>query len=109
MAKKTPKKMQKFPFEPVGDRLVVRPLIKPGEKRLPSGIILPESADKEKMLEGEVVAVGPGKRGESGPRIAPDVSAGDTVLFKKPWDEPLTIAGQEYYVISESDVSLIKR
>ena len=41
--------------------------------------------------------------------VALEVKAGDTVLFKKPWDEPLKIDGEEHYVLSESDISLIKR
>jgi len=99
---------KKLAFSPLGDRVLVKPEGKGGEKKLASGIILPESVDKEKLLEGVVVAVGPGKRNEAGTRVPMDVSVGDTVVFKKPWDEPLKIDGEEHYVMGESDISLIK-
>jgi chaperonin GroES len=99
---------KKFAFKPLGDRVVVKPDEKSGEQKLASGIILPETAAKDKLLTGTVIAVGEGKRDESGARVAPEVSIGDEVLFKKPWDEPVKIEGQEYYVLNESDISLIK-
>lgn len=77
---------------------------KEGEKKLASGIIIPENADKEKLFKGEVVAVGPGKRNEEGKHIPVEMKVGDTVIFKKPWDEPIKLDGVEYYVLSESDV-----
>jgi len=100
---------KKLAYSPLGDRVLVKPEGKGGEKRLASGIIIPESVDKEKLMTGEVVAVGPGKHGETGSRTPMDVSVGDTILFKKPWDEPLKIDDEEYYVLGESDISLIKR
>jgi chaperonin GroES len=100
---------KKLAFSPLGDRVLVRPEGKTGEKKLASGIIIPESADKEKLMTGEVVAVGPGKMNAEGKRLAMEVSVGDTILFKKPWDEPLKIDGEEHYVLSESDISLIKK
>lgn len=103
------KQNKAFSITPLGDRVVVRPGTKGEEKKLPSGIIIPESADKEKLMKGEVVAVGPGKRAESGERIPVEVSIGDTVFFKKPWDEPLKIDDVEYYVLSESEVIGIAR
>ena len=99
---------KKFPFVPLSDRVLVAPSTKGGEKKLASGIILPESADKDKLLTGSVVAVGPGKMNDAGKRLALEVKVGDTVVFKKPWDEPLKLNGEEYYVLSESDISLIK-
>ncbi len=100
---------KKLAYSPLGDRVLVKPEGKGGEKKLASGIIIPESVDKEKLMTGEVVAVGPGKRDEAGKRVPMDVSVGDTVIFKKPWDEPLKINEEEYYVMSESDISLIKQ
>ncbi|HEY4510881.1 MAG TPA: co-chaperone GroES [Candidatus Paceibacterota bacterium] len=100
--------MKKLSIKPLGDRVVVKPDSTSEEKKLPSGIILPEGTDKEKMLKGEVVAVGPGRKNDSGGRIGMDVSVGDTVFFKKPWDEPIKIEGTEYYVLSESDITLIE-
>ena len=100
---------KKFPFVPLGDRVLVKPAEKEGEKKLASGIILPASADKDKLYTGEVIAVGPGKLNDAGKRIPPDVAVGDTIVFKKPWDEPLKLDGEEYYVLSESDISLVKK
>ncbi len=99
---------KKIGVMPLGDRIVVAPAEKGGEKKLASGIILPESADKEKLLKGEVVAVGPGRRSDKGERIPVEVAVGDTVFFKKPWDEPIKLEGVEYFVLSESDIILIE-
>ncbi len=99
---------KKLSLKPLGDRLVVKPSEKEGEKKLASGIIIPVSADKEKLMTGEVVAVGAGRMNDEGKRLPMEVKVGDTILFKKPWDEPLKVDGEEYYVLSESEVSLIK-
>lgn len=99
---------KKFSLKPLGDRVVVRPSEKEGEKKLASGIIIPEAANKEKLLKGEVVTVGPGRRNDEGKRIPVEVKPGDTVFFKKPWDEPIKIDEVEYYVLSESDIILIE-
>jgi chaperonin GroES len=90
------------------DRVVVKPLEKAGERELPSGIILPDTVDKEKLLTGTVVAVGPGRVTDAGVRIPMEVAVGNTVVFKKPWDDPLKIEGVEYYVLGESDISFIE-
>jgi len=99
---------KKLSLKPLGDRIVVKPAEKEGEKKLASGIILPEAANKEKLLKGEVITVGPGRRNDEGARIPVDVKSGDTVFFKKPWDEPIKVNGVEYYVISESEIILIE-
>lgn len=99
---------KKLSFKPLGDRVVVKPSEKEGEKRLASGIIIPETVDKEKLLKGDIVAVGPGRRGDDGKRILIEVKPGDTVFFKKPWDEPIKVDGIEYYVLPESDIILIE-
>ncbi len=99
---------KKLLFSPLGDRVVIKPSEKEGEKKLASGIIIPETVDKERLLKGEVVAVGPGSRNATGERIPVDVEAGDTVFFKKPWDEPMKVDGVEYYVLPESDIILIQ-
>jgi len=98
---------KKFTLKPLGDRVVVLPSEKEGEKKLASGIIIPEAANKEKLLKGEVVTVGPGRRNDAGERIPIEVKPGDTVFFKKPWDEPIKVNDIEYYVISESEILLI--
>lgn len=82
--------------------MVVRPEGKE-EKKLPSGIIIPESADKEKPMQGEVVAVGPGKY-EDGGHLPMQVKVGDTVLFSKYGYDEVKIDGDEYYLLSESSI-----
>ncbi len=105
MAQKT----KKLSLKPLGDRVLVKPSEKEGEKKLASGIIIPETVDKEKLMAGTVVAVGPGKRSETGERVPMEVKVGDAVMFKKPWDEPFTLNGEKYFVLSESDISLIQQ
>jgi len=97
---------KKFSLKPLGDRIVVLPSEKEGEKKLASGIIIPDTVNKEKLLKGEVIAVGPGRRNDEGKRIPVEVKPGDTVFFKKPWDEPFKMNDVEYHVISESEVLL---
>jgi chaperonin GroES len=105
MAQKT----KKLPLLPLGDRILVLPAEKGGEKKLASGIIIPETVSQDKLLEGKVVAVGPGRRTDDGKRVPVEVEPGDTVLFKKPWDEPIKIDGVDYYVLSESEMLGIRK
>ena len=93
-------------FVPLGDKVLIKPH-KPDEVTS-FGIILPDSA-KEKPEQGTVVAVGPGRRSERGERMPMDVKVGDRVFFKKPWDEPVKLDGVEYYIISESDITVIQK
>ncbi|MDP2665407.1 MAG: co-chaperone GroES [bacterium] len=99
---------KKLSLKPLGDRVVVMPSEKEGEKKLASGIIIPETVDKEKLLKGEIIAVGPGRRNDEGKHLPIEVKPGDTVFFKKPWDEPIKVDGVEYYVLPESDIILIQ-
>jgi chaperonin GroES len=99
---------KKFALTPLGDRIVVKPSEKGGEKKLASGIIIPETVDKEKLLKGEVIAVGAGRRNDEGKRIPTEVKPGDVVFFKKPWDEPIKVDGVEYFVLPESEIILIE-
>jgi len=94
---------KKLSLKPLGDRVVVMPSEKEGEKKLASGIIIPETVDKEKPAQGTVVAVGPGKF-EDGKRIPMQVKTGDTVLFSKYGYDEVKISGQEYYILSESNI-----
>ena len=100
--------IKKLSLKPLGDRIVVLPPEKEGEKKLASGIILPEAVNKEKLIKGEVIAVGPGRRNDEGKRIPVEVKPGDIVFFKKPWDEPIKINEVEYFVLPESDIILIE-
>ena len=83
------------------DRVVVRRIEE--EERTPGGILIPDTA-KEKPMQGEVLAVGPGARDESGKRIQPDVKAGDTVLFGKWSGTEVKIDGDELLIMKESDI-----
>ena len=94
---------KKFQITPLGDRLVVMPSEKEGEKKLASGIIIPETVDKERPAKGTVVAVGPGKF-EEGKRVPLSVKVGDTVLFSKYGYDEVKIEGQEYFILSESSI-----
>lgn len=97
---------KKLPLTPLGDRVVVKPSPKEGEKTLASGIIIPETVDKEKPVQGTVAAVGPGKY-EDGVRVPLQVSVGDIVLFSKYGYDEVKVNGQEYYILSESSVLAI--
>jgi chaperonin GroES len=87
--------------KPLGDRLVVKPLEE--EEVTPSGIVLPETA-KEKPQKGEVLAVGPGGRDDSGERIPMDVSVGDKVLFAKYGGTEIKLDGDKLLILRESDI-----
>jgi chaperonin GroES len=88
-------------FRPLHDRIVVR-RIEP-EERTAGGIIIPDTA-KEKPQQGEVIAVGPGARDESG-KIQPlDVKAGDRVLFGKWSGTEVRIGGEDLLIMKESDI-----
>ena len=88
-------------FRPLHDRVVVKRL--EGEEKTKGGIIIPDSA-KEKPQEGEVVAVGPGARDESGKLVALDVKKGDRILFGKWSGTEVKIDGAELLIMKESDI-----
>ena len=93
--------MAKLKFRPLHDRVVVRRL--ESESKTAGGIIIPDTA-KEKPQEGEVIAVGPGARDDSG-KIQPlDVKKGDKILFGKWSGTEIKIDGQDLLIMKESDV-----
>ena len=106
-AKKAAKKnVPAVPLKPLGDRVVVRPLS--AEERgstTASGIIIPESA-QEKATEGMVVAVGPGAY-DDGVQVPMSVSVGDRVLFGSFGHEEVKVQGQDYIIVSESNILAI--
>ena len=90
-------------IKPLADRIVVKPL--EAEEKTKGGLFVPDTA-KERPQQGEVVAVGPG-RTEDGKKIPPEVKVGDKVLYTKPWNDPVKVAGVEYYLVSESEILAI--
>ena len=88
-------------FRPLHDRVVIRRVEE--EARSAGGIIIPDTA-KEKPMQGEVVAVGPGARNEKGDLVALDVKAGDRVLFGKWSGTEVKLDGQELIIMKESDI-----
>jgi chaperonin GroES len=88
-------------FRPLHDRVVVRRVT--AEEKTAGGIIIPDTA-KEKPMEGEIVAVGPGARNEKGELVALDVKAGDRVLFGKWSGTEVKIDGEELLIMKESDI-----
>jgi chaperonin GroES len=88
-------------FRPLHDRVVVKRV--DAEEKTKGGIIIPDTA-KEKPQEGEVVAVGPGGRDESGKLIPIDLKVGDRILFGKWSGTDVVIDGEELLIMKESDV-----
>ena len=86
---------------PLHDRLIVERVEE--KETVKGGIIIPDTA-KEKPIEGEVVAVGPGARDEKGALVAPDVKAGDRILFGKWSGTEVRIDGQDLLIMKESDI-----
>ncbi|OGM92136.1 co-chaperone GroES [Candidatus Wolfebacteria bacterium RIFCSPLOWO2_01_FULL_38_11] len=77
------------------------------EKTTASGIVLPETAEKEKPIKGKVIATGPGKINEKGERLPMSVKVGDLVLFKKYGPDEIEIEGKKYLVGDEDDILAI--
>jgi chaperonin GroES len=88
-------------FRPLHDRVVIRRVEE--EEKSRGGIIIPDTA-KEKPMEGEVVAAGPGARGEDGKIQPMDVKAGDRVLFGKWSGTEVKLDGEELIIMKESDI-----
>ena len=106
MAKKVQKKTieaKKVSFRPAGDRVLVKPEEMEDEKTA-SGIIIPDTAQKEKPERGVVVAVGEGKRNEKGDILPMRYKVGDKVMFSKYGYDEITIGDVEYYVITEANI-----
>ena len=100
-AKAPTKKATKTKLVPLGDRIVIKPVVQ--EEVLASGIVIPDTA-KEKPQQGEVVAAGPGRLDENGKRIPMEVKVGDRVLYAKYTGQEVKIERDEYIVLSEKDI-----
>jgi chaperonin GroES len=93
--------MAKLKFRPLHDRVVVKRI--EAEDKTAGGIIIPDTA-KEKPMQGQIVAVGPGGRDENGKLIPIDVKAGDKVLFGKWSGTEVKLDGDELLIMKESDI-----
>ena len=92
-------------LRPLEDRIVVRPL--EAEERTASGLVIPDTA-KEKPQQGEVLAVGPGRRSENSGELIPlDVKTGDTVVYSKYGGTEITDGGEDLLILTARDVLAI--
>lgn len=96
--------MAKPKIQPLHDKVLIKPL--DAEEVTASGIVLPQTAT-EKPMQGEVVAVGPGKLSKDGERMPMSVSVGDRVLFTKYSPDEVEVDGEEYLVIDEDKILAI--
>ena len=88
-------------LHPLEDRIVVRPAA--AEEKTASGLVIPDTA-KEKPQQGEVLAVGPGRRSESGELIPLDITVGDTVVYSKYGGTEITIEGEDVLILAGRDI-----
>jgi chaperonin GroES len=99
-----PKQKTKMKIEPLGDRVVVKPLEE--TEQMKGGLYIPDTA-KEKPMQGTIMAVGPGRLSDENERIPPDVKEGQTVLYGKYSGNEVSVDGQEYLILRESDILAI--
>jgi len=98
-------KLSNMNIKPLSNHIFLEPVEE--EKTTKSGIVLPETAEKEKPIKGKIVAVGPGKLNEKGERIPMSVKVGDLVLFKKYGPDEIEIDDKKYLVGDEDDILAI--
>ncbi len=91
--------------KPLNDRVLVKPLSK--EQSTATGIIIPDTVEKEKPEKGEVMVTGPGKLLENGTRAPMTVKAGDKVMFKKYSPDEIKVDGKDLLIVDESDILAI--
>ena len=92
-------------FKPLSNHVFIEPVEE--EKTTKSGIVIPDTADKEKPIRGKVLAIGPGKVNDKGERTVMSVKPGDMVLFKKYGPDEIEIDGKKYLVGEEDDILAI--
>jgi len=92
-------------LRPLGDRVIVKPAAK--EEMTKAGIILPDTVDKERPEQGEVIAVGPGRVLDNGQMSTMSLKIGDKIVFKKYGPDEVKMGDEELLVISESDVMAV--
>jgi chaperonin GroES len=96
--------MAKINLKPLSDRVIVRAM--ETEEKTKGGIIVPDTA-KEKPIEGTIMAVGPGKVTEDGKQVKLEVKEGDKVLYGKYSGTEITVEGEEYLIMRETDIFAI--
>ncbi len=96
--------MSKLNINPLGDRIVVKPM--EAEEKTKGGIILPDTV-KEKPVEGTIVAAGPGRKSDDGKIVEMEVKVGEKILYGKYSGTEVTIDGEEYLIMRESDIFAI--
>lgn len=89
-------------IQPLHDHVIVKPVSE--DTMTKSGLVLPDTVDKERPEKGEVIAIGPGKMLDSGQRAQMSVQVGNKVLFKKYSPDEIKVDGEELLVISDSDI-----
>lgn len=92
-------------IKPLEDRVLIEPISQDAKTK--AGIVLPDTADKEKPEQGKVVAVGPGRIDSNGNRIPMDIKKGDIVLFTKYGPNEIKINNKEYLIAKEEDILAI--
>lgn len=89
-------------LRPISNNVIIEPIEE--EKTTESGIVIPDTAEKEKPIRGKVIAVGPGKLNNEGRRIPMSVKVGDIVLFKKYGPDEFEIKKNKYLIAEEDDI-----
>lgn len=92
-------------IKPITDHILIEPIKE--EEKTKAGILLPETAEKERPEQGLIVAVGPGKKDKAGNLMAMDVKAGDKVLFTKYGPTEIKVDGKEYLIAKQEDILAI--
>jgi len=92
-------------IKPISDHVLIEPI--KGEEKSKGGILLPQTAEKERPEQGKIIAVGPGKKDETGKIIPMEVKPGDMVLFTKYGPNEIKIDDQEYLIAKEEDILAI--
>ncbi len=98
-------KYKNMNFKPLSNHLFIEPLTE--EAVTKSGIVLPDTAEKEKPMQGTVIAIGPGKLNDKGERVPMSVKIGDRVLFKKYGPDEIEFEKKKYLVGDEDDILAI--
>jgi len=91
--------------KPLSDHILIEPM--KVEEKTKSGILIPDTAEKERPEQGKVIAVGPGKRTAAGKNLQMDVKKGDTVLFTKYGPTEIKIENKEYLIARQEDILAI--